>query len=73
LKNFPHIDFKNLDFRSGTIRLQPEIKDGSDEIERTTQGVKKEHKPELDSAIIDELMKGCQRPENTAILKRPLQ
>jgi len=54
-------------------RLQPEMKDGKDEIERTTQGVKEEHKPELDSAIIDELMKGCQRPENTAILKRPLQ
>jgi len=49
------------------------MKDGSNEIERTTQGVKEEHKPELDSAIIDELMKGCQRPENTAILKRLLR
>jgi len=32
------------------------MKDESDEVERTTQGVKEEHKLELDSAIIDELM-----------------
>ncbi|SRR6266478_6594042 len=29
-----------------------------------TQGAKEEQKPELDSAIIDELMKGYQRPED---------
>ena len=29
-----------------------------------TQGTKEEQKPELDSAIIDELMKGYQRPED---------
>src|SRR6516162_6193467 len=29
-----------------------------------TQGVREEQKPELDSAIIDELMKGYQRPED---------
>jgi len=40
------------------------MKEGSDEVERTTQGVKEEHKPELDSATIDELMKRYQRPEN---------
>ena len=30
----------------------------------STQGAKEEQKPELDSAIIDELMKGYQRPED---------
>jgi putative transposase len=30
------------------------------------QGVKGEPKPEIDSAIIDELMKGYQRPEDMA-------
>ena len=29
-----------------------------------TKGTKEEQKPELDSAIIDELMKGYQRPED---------
>jgi hypothetical protein len=29
-----------------------------------TQGAKEKQKPELDSAIIDELMKGYQRPED---------
>jgi len=29
-----------------------------------TQGAKEEQKPELDSAIIDELMEGYQRPED---------
>jgi putative transposase len=29
-----------------------------------TQGAKEEQKPELDSTIIDELMKGYQRPED---------
>jgi transposase-like protein len=33
-----------------------------------TQGAKEEQKPELDSAIVDELMKGYQRPEDKKTL-----
>jgi hypothetical protein len=43
---------------------QPEIRDGSDQIERASTRAKEEQKPDLDPAIIDELMKGYQRPED---------
>src|SRR6516225_9571022 len=43
---------------------QPEIKDGSDEVERTNTRSERRTETELDSAIIDELMKGYQRPED---------
>ena len=44
---------------------QPKIEDGSDQPrEREEQGAKAGKKPEIDPAIIEELMKGYQQPED---------